>query len=57
MGFETQPGREPSGTPTVQLRFGLVLLEEFVTCPMAGTPLRLRLLNIPMPAPEVRHAG
>lgn len=23
MGFETQPGREPSGTPTVQLRFGL----------------------------------
>jgi hypothetical protein len=57
MGFETQPGREPSGTPTVQLRFGLVLLEEFVTCPMTRTPLRLRLLNIPMPAPEVRHAG
>jgi len=57
MGFETQPGREPSSTPTVQLRSGLVLLEEFVTCPMAGTPLRLRLLNIQMPAPQVRHAG
>ena len=54
MGFETQPGRKPSGTPTV---FWVVLLEEFVTCPMAGTPLRLRLLNIPMPAPQVRHAG